>query len=216
LLIVLFFALGLMAKPMLVTLPLLLFLLDYWPLTRIPSGRSGWWRMIAEKIPLLLLSLLAAIATLLAQGTTVNYSEELPLTWRLGNGLVSYVAYIGEMIWPARLAIFYPHAADQLSLWQVGLVVLSLGGITAVALVWRRTRPYLVVGWLWYLVVLLPVIGFIQVGLQGRADRYTYLPQIGLCIALTWALVDWSSRSKGRRLILAGAATLIIGALTWQ
>jgi protein O-mannosyl-transferase len=217
LLVALFFALGLMAKPMLVTLPVLLLLLDYWPLARIQNGISGWWRMVIEKIPLLLLSLLAAVATLIAQQTTVNYSEELPVTWRIGNALLSYVAYLGQMIWPARLAVFYPHAADHLAPWQVALAVLFLGGISALALVWGRTRPYFIVGWLWYIVALFPVIGFIQVGMQGRADRYTYLPQIGLCIALIWTLGDWALRSNRRRLIFAGAAAvIIIGALTWQ
>jgi len=216
LIIVLFFALGLMAKPMLITLPLLLFLLDYWPLARNPNGMPGWWKSIAEKIPLLLLSFLAAIATLIAQRTTVNYSQELPGTWRIGNALLSYVAYLGQMIWPARLAVFYPHTADRLSPWQVALAVLLLGVITALAIVWRKQRPYLLVGWLWYLVALLPVIGFVQVGMQGRADRYSYLPQIGLYIALTWALADWSLRSNRRHLILGGAAAVIIGALTWR
>jgi protein O-mannosyl-transferase len=216
LLIVLFFTLGLMAKPMLVTLPLLLFLLDYWPLARNQIGKPGWWRSIAEKIPLLFLSFLAAIATLITQRSTVNYSEELPVVWRIGNALLSYVAYIGQMLWPARLAVFYPHAADHLSPWKVALAVLFLAGITALAFVCRRRHPYLIVGWLWYLVALLPVIGFIQVGLQGRADRYSYLPQIGLYIAVTWALADWSLRSNRRRAVCAGAATLIIGALAWQ
>jgi tetratricopeptide (TPR) repeat protein len=216
LMVVLFFAFGLMAKPMLVTLPLLLFLLDYWPLARNPNGMSGWWKSIAEKVPFFFLSLLAAIATLIAQRTTVNYSEELPVAWRIGNALLSYVAYIGQMIWPAKLAVFYPHAADHLSPWKVALAVLLLGGITALAFVWRKKRPYLWVGWLWYLVALFPVIGFIQVGLQGRADRYSYLPQIGLYIALTWALADWSLRSNRRRVIFGGAAAVIVGALAWQ
>jgi tetratricopeptide (TPR) repeat protein len=123
---------------------------------------------------------------------------------------------MGQMIWPSRLAVFYPHAADHLSPWQIAFVALILGGISALALVWRRTRPYFVVGWLWYLIALLPVIGFIQVGLQGRADRYTYLPQIGLYIAVTWALADWSLGSNRRRVILAGMAAVIIGALAWQ
>ena len=216
LLIVLFFTLGLMAKPMLVTLPLLLFLLDYWPLARNQIGKSGWWRSIAEKIPLFFLSFLAAIATLIAQRSTVNYSEELPVAWRIGNALLSYVAYVGQMIWPTRLAVFYPHSADHLSPWKVALAVLFLGGITALAFVCRRRRPYLIIGWLWYLVALLPVIGFIQVGLQGRADRYSYLPQIGLYIVVTWALADWSLRSNRRRAISAGTAALTIGALAWQ
>jgi tetratricopeptide (TPR) repeat protein len=216
LLIVVFLTLGLMAKPMLVTLPLLLFLLDYWPLARNQIGKPGWWRSIAEKIPLFFLSFLAAIATLITQRSTVNYSEELPVAWRIGNALLSYVAYIGEMIWPTRLAVFYPHTADHLSPWKVALAVLFLGGITALAFVCRRGRPYLIVGWLWYLVALLPVIGFIQVGLQGRADRYSYLPQIGLYIAATWALADWSLLSNRRRAVSVGAAALAIGALAWQ
>jgi tetratricopeptide (TPR) repeat protein len=216
LMVVLFFAFGLMAKPMLVTLPLLLFLLDYWPLARNPNSRSDWWKSIAEKAPLLLLSFLAGVATLIAQRTTVNYTEELPVTWRIGNALLSYVAYLGQMIWPARLAVFYPHTADRLSPWEVTLAVLLLGGITALAIVWRKKRPYLSVGWLWYLVALLPVIGFIQVGMQGRADRYTYLPQIGLCIALIWTIGNGSLRSNRRRAIFAGAAAVIIGTLAWQ
>ena len=216
LLIVLFFGLGLMAKPMLVTLPLLLFLLDYWPLARNPTERRGWWKSIAEKTPLFLLSLGAGIATLIAQRATVNYSEDLPVVSRIGNALVSYLAYIGEMLWPARLAVFYPHPADQLSPWKVALLILLLGGITALAFAWRRSRPYLLVGWLWYLVVLFPVIGFVQVGLQGRADRYSYLPQIGLYIALTWAFADLALGSNRRRVILGSAAAVIIGALAWQ
>lgn len=216
LLIVLFFALGLMAKPMLVTLPLLLFLLDYWPLARNQTGKLGGWKSIAEKVPLFLLSLAAAIATLIAQRSTVNYSEELPLTWRIGNALLGYVAYIGQMIWPAKLSIFYPHTADHLSPWKVALAVLLLGGITMLTWGWRRTRPYLLVGWLWYLVALLPVIGFIQVGMQGRADRYSYLPQIGLYVALTWFLAEWALGSNKRRLIFSAAAAVIIGALSWE
>jgi tetratricopeptide (TPR) repeat protein len=216
LLIVLFFALGLMAKPMLVTLPLLLFLVDYWPLGRNPTESLGWRRSIAEKVPLFLLSILAAIATFVAQRTTVNYSAELPVTWRIGNALLSYAAYLGQMIWPTKLAVFYPQAADHLSPWKVVLAVLLLGGITAMAFLWRRQRPYLLVGWLWYVVALFPVIGFVQVGLQGRADRYSYLPQIGLYIALTWALADWAIRSKRRHVIFASAAVVIVGALAWQ
>jgi Tfp pilus assembly protein PilF len=216
LLLILFFALGLMAKPMLVTLPLLLLLLDYWPLARIQNGLWDWWKIIAEKIPLFGLSLLVAVATLIAQGPTVSYSEELPLTWRIGNALLSYVAYVGQMIWPVRLAVFYPHAADHFSPWKVTLAGLVVGGITVLACAWRKARPYLVVGWLWYLVALLPVIGFIQVGLQGRADRYSYLPHIGLYIALTWGVADWSFGWNRRPAIFSGAAVAVLGALGWQ
>src|SRR6202011_2119024 len=155
--VILFFALGLMANPMLVTLPLVLLLLDYWPLARFqgqtsarPNDKSGAeknylavpQRLIVEKIPLLFLSLLSAIVTLIAQRQTVGYSEQVPLTWRLSNGLVSYIAYIGQMIWPAKLAVFYPHAADGLPPWEAILTFLLFAGITAIAFALRKTRPY--------------------------------------------------------------------------
>jgi Tfp pilus assembly protein PilF len=216
LLVALFFAFGLMAKPMLVTLPLLLFLLDYWPLGRHPTDRLGWWRSIAEKIPLLFLSMLSAMATLVAQRTTVNYSAQLPVTWRVGNALLSYAAYLGQMIWPTRLAVFYPSAVDHLSPSRVALAILVLAGITAVTFLWRKKHPYLLVGWLWYIVALFPVIGLVQVGMQGRADRYTYLPQIGLYVALTWVFAEGALRPNRRRLLFAGAAAGIIGMLTLQ
>lgn len=228
--VILFFALGLMSKPMLVTLPLVLLLLDYWPLARFPgkdsarpsdnSGAKNYLavpqRLIVEKIPLVFLSLLSAIATLIAQRQTVGYSEKVPITWRLGNGLVSYIAYVGQMIWPAKLAVFYPHAADSLPLWEAILTFLLLAGITVIAFALRKTRPYLIVGWSWYLICLLPVIGVIQVGLQGRADRYTYLPQIGLYLAVTWAAADLAIFSNKRREILACVAVVIIGILAWR
>jgi protein O-mannosyl-transferase len=230
--VILLFALGLMSKPMLVTLPLVLLLLDYWPLARFQGKASARpddgdvvgknylgvpQSLILEKIPLLFLSLLSALATLIAQRQTVGYSEQVPLTWRLTNGLASYVAYIGQMIWPVRLAVFYPHAADGLPLWETILMFLLLAGITAMAFVLRKTRPYLIIGWSWYLICLLPVIGVIQVGLQGRADRYTYLPQIGLYLAVTWAAADLSIFSnKRRREISACMAVAIIGILAWR
>lgn len=223
--VVLFFALGLMSKPMLVTLPLLLLLLDYWPLRRFPVRIPGppndkdlfssWRRLILEKIPLLFLSLLSAGATLIAQRHTVGYSEEVPVAWRLSNGLLSYLIYIWQMIWPARLAVFYPHDADRLPFWQIILALLLLAAITAGAFVLRKTRPYFVVGWFWYLICLLPVLGVIQVGLQARADRYTYLPQIGLYLAMTWAVAELSIWAK-RREVLAGLAGASIGILAWR
>jgi Flp pilus assembly protein TadD len=229
--VLLFFALGLMSKPMLVTLPLLLLLLDYWPLARFrdrasrrPNDKSVPpkkrlfipRRLIVEKIPLLFLSLLSAIATLVAQGQTVGYSEQLPVIWRLSNGFVSYVAYIGQMIWPANLAVFYPHAADRLALWEITAAFLFVAGTTALAFALRKKCPYFTVGWCWYLIGLLPVIGVIQVGLQGRADRYTYLPQIGLYLAVTWTAADLSILSNKRREILLCVAAVIIGALAWR
>jgi tetratricopeptide (TPR) repeat protein len=226
-----FFALGLMSKATLITLPLVLLVLDYWPLARcrgpVPaqvneqnlSGKESLFssqRLIAEKIPLLFFSLLAAIATLVAQRQTVSYGDQLPLTWRLNNGLVSCVVYIAQMIWPAKLAVFYPHAAESLPFWEITLAVFFFAAITAMAFAFRKARPYLIVGWSWYLIFLIPVIGVIQVGLQARADRYTYLSQIGLYVALTWAAADLSIFSKRRRPLLACLAIAAIGILAWR
>ena len=225
----LFFALGLMSKSMLVTTPFLLLLIDYWPLSRFKAGCTGQQgdkvqdknfgavprQLIFEKIPLLVLSASAAIVTLVAQKQTVVYGEELSLKWRIGNAFFSYLAYIGQMLWPAKLAVFYPLSADRLPAWEILLAVFVIGGITVTAILLRKTRPYLFTGWGWYLIGLLPVIGLVQVGLQGRADRYTYLPQIGLCIAVTWAVADYS-RSPTKRKIMASLAAGVIALLVWR
>jgi protein O-mannosyl-transferase len=226
--VTLFFALGLMSKSMLVTLPLLLLLLDYWPLARFQqetstgvNNKAGSRKnflfipqpLIIDKIPLLVLSLLAGIATLLAQRSTIGYSEQLPLTWRTSNALLSYVAYIGQMIWPARLAVFYPHLGDQVPLWKVVLAFTLILAITLFVFALRKTRPYLIVGWCWYLICLLPVVGIIPVGLEGQADRYTYLPQIGLFFGLVWAAADLSILFDKRRAFCRGVAAAIIGVL---
>ncbi|MEY2537209.1 MAG: protein O-mannosyl-transferase [Verrucomicrobiota bacterium] len=229
LLTVLFFALGLMSKSMLVTTPFLLLLIDYWPLSRFRAECTGQpgdkvqnrnlgvgpRRLIFEKIPLLVLSISAAIVTLIAQRQTVVYGEELSLRWRIGNAFFSYVAYIGQMVWPVKLAVFYPLSADRLPAWEILLAILMIGGMTVTVILLRKTKPYLFTGWLWYVIGLLPVIGLVQVGLQGRADRYTYLPQIGLGIAVTWAVVDYS-RSATSRKIMASLAVGIIALLAWR
>src|SRR5438445_11192750 len=183
------FALGLMSKPMLVTVPLVLLLLDYWPLQRF-GGRSSIKRLALEKIPLLTLSAAAGVATLLLQRSSLAVVEQLPLVSRIGNGLVSCVIYVKQMIWPVGLAVFYPHPGDQLPVWEIGLAIVPLIIVSAVAIALRRKSPYLITGWFWYLVMLLPVIGLIQVGSQAHADRYTYLPQIGLYLLLAWAITD--------------------------
>src|SRR5205823_4086025 len=115
---------------------------------------------------------------------------DVPFMWRIGNGLVSYVAYLGQLFWPTKLAVFYPYAADHLSFWSIALALLLVIAITVLVCAQGKTRPYLFVGWGWYLIGLLPVIGLVQVGMQSRADRYTYLPQIGLYLAVTWAAAD--------------------------
>jgi tetratricopeptide (TPR) repeat protein len=217
------FALGLMSKPMLVTVPLVLLLLDYWPLQRF-GGRSSIKRSALEKIPLLTLSAAAGVATLLVQQSSLAVVEQLPLVSRIGNGLVSCMIYVKQMIWPVGLAVFYPHPGDQLPVWEIGLAIVLLVMVSAGAIALRRKSPYLITGWFWYLVMLMPVIGLIQVGSQAHADRYTYLPQIGLYVLLAWGTTDaLASRfTTGRvrrggleRRILAVTASVALIALAW-
>jgi tetratricopeptide (TPR) repeat protein len=215
---VLVFVLGLMSKPMLVTLPFLLLVLDYWPLGRIGDPISGTGSRLSmrvlEKIPLIALSAVSSVVTFLAQKGAVGWTEQLPVATRISNAIVSYIAYGWQMLWPARLAVFYPHPEHRLPLWVIISSLLLLLSITAIAIALRRQRPYLITGWLWYLGMLVPVIGLVQVGWQGRADRYTYLPQIGLYIAITWAVIDLTAFWRHRRTILRVVAILIIGVLS--
>lgn len=215
LVVVLLFACGLMSKPMLVTLPFVLLLLDYWPLDRI---KGQLWKRVAEKIPLIALSAVSSVITFLVQKGAVGQTEELPIFERINNAVVSYVLYIWQMLWPVNLAVFYPHPENRLPLWEIVCCLLVLMCITVAAIALRAGRPYLFTGWWWYLGMLVPVIGLVQVGWQGRADRYTYLPQIGLYIAATWAVVDLTVLYRYRRTALSTAAILVIAALsscTW-
>src|SRR6266513_565228 len=189
------FALGLMCKPTLVTVPLVLLLLDYWPLQRFQKSevrrqRSVLRGLVVEKIPLFALSAAGAGATLLAHEKSIIHIERLPFMWRVGNGLVTCLTYIKQMIWPARLAVFYPHPGHTLPVWEIGLAIVLLLVATAAAITLRRERPYFFTGWFWYLLMLLPVVGLIQVGSQAHADRYTYLSQIGLYMLLAWTIPD--------------------------
>ena len=170
---------------------------------------------VLEKIPLIALSAVSSIVTFLAQKGAVGWTEELPILERINNAVVSYVLYIWQMFWPVNLAVFYPHPENRLPLWEIISSLLLLICITAVAITLRKKRPYLITGWLWYLGMLVPVIGLVQVGWQGRADRYTYLPQIGLYIAITWAVADLTRLWRHQRTILSTAAMLIIGSLSW-
>ena len=213
------FALGLMSKPMLVTLPFVLLLLDYWPLARIREEGSNVGRQLfklaVEKIPLIVLSAVSSVITFVAQKGAVGETGQLPVLARINNAVVSYVAYIWQMLWPMRLAVFYPHPENRLPLWEIIASLLLLICLTVLAIAVRKQRPYLITGWLWYLGMLVPVIGFVQVGWQGRADRYTYLPQIGLYIAVTWAVADLTALWRHQRTILSAAAILSVGVLTW-
>ena len=212
LMVALMLALALMSKPMVVTLPLVLLLLDYWPLKRFtqPDGRLILWRLIAEKLPLLALSGIACVATLFAQEEAI---ASLPLSVRIGNALVSCVAYLEQMIYPVGLTVYYPHPGNNLALWKIiaAFVLLLVISIGAVAV--RRKQPWFLIGWLWYLGMLVPAIGLIQSGMRARADRYTYLPQIGLYILLTWTVVELTASWRSRRWLLGGGAMIVLAVL---
>jgi protein O-mannosyl-transferase len=207
LLVIAFFALGLMAKPMLVTLPFVLLLLDYWPLGRIKpyvprtlrvrnrhTECAGYkcspFRLLLEKVPLLVLTAASCAVTIWAQQEAITPNEHMTLSLRIGNAMLSYVAYLGQFFYPAGLVVLYPHPGSVLSAWKVAGALLVLTAVCIAAVAWRRRYPFLMVGWFWYVGMLLPVIGLVQVGFQAMADRYTYLPQIGLCICLAWAVAS--------------------------
>lgn len=205
-------AAGLLAKPMVVTTPIVLLLLDYWPLKRMPDARTIWQRCL-EKIPLFLLAAGAGVATIIAQAHmhAVETSEALPFSWRLGNAAVSYVIYLREIFWPAGLAVFYPHPENRLSVAAIIASCAVLALITIGAMMLRKRSPYLLTGWLWYLLMLAPVIGILQVGLQGHADRYTYLPGIGIAVCVAWAAVDLIGDWRiGRRTLATIAAGIVM------
>ncbi len=212
LMVMLMLAVALMSKPMVVTLPFVLLLLDYWPLKRFPQPDGHWvpWRLIVEKLPLLALSGAACAVTLFAQQEAI---QSLPLSWRIGNALVSYVAYLGQMFYPVGLAAYYPHPEGGLAIWKVIAAFILLLAISLGAVAARRNRPWFLCGWLWYLGMLVPAIGLIQSGLRAQADRYTYLPQIGLYLLLTWAVAEVFAGWRHRRMVLGGGATVILMAL---
>jgi len=207
------FALGLMSKPMLVTIPFVLLLLDYWPLRRFDKGtqvtgrgiaswlnqRPRYQQLFLEKIPLLVLSGLSCLVTIWAEDQATGSLEQLPFTWRLNNALVTYIQYLRQTFWPARLAVFYPHPNNALSIWQVALATTFLLAISAMAILLRKKRPYAFTGWFWYVGMLVPVIGIVQIGEQGHADRYTYLPHIGLLLLIVWTAADFATAWRFRR-----------------
>jgi tetratricopeptide (TPR) repeat protein len=211
----LFFGLGLMSKPMLVTLPLVLLLLDFWPLLRFqiepsPVAPKGFLHLVLEKIPFILLSAIASGATFCIQQKAGAIGES-PLANRVGNALISYVRYVGKLFWPDNLALFYPRPAE----WPIGMVFGAAAVLFAVSVsaLWiARQRPYFAVGWFWFLGTLLPVIGVVQAGEQAMADRYTYLPFVGLFIVISWGVAEATAGWRDRKPLLAGAAILVLGA----
>ena len=226
--VVLLFALGLMAKPMLVTLPFLMLLLDYWPLGRFHragdsggnrgaalAGASRWLRSrpVVEKIPLLTLAAASCVVTCLAQTEAILAMDRIGLPSRIANAIVSYASYLVRVFYPARLAVFYPYPENGPPAWQIAGSLLLLAVLSAGVLLWIRKRPCLAVGWLWYLGMLVPVIGLVQVGAQAMADRYTYLPQIGLCLALAWGAADICREWPASRRLCGVASVVLLAAL---
>ena len=210
-----FLACGLMSKATFVAVPLVLLLLDYWPLNRVQKSQvSGQWSvvrgLVVEKIPLFVLSAAASATTVFAQTVTMASLEQLPILPRLKNAVVSVVAYLRQIFWPTDLAVFYPHPHDQLNIWVVLMALVLIVAITLIAILIHQKYPYVFVGWFWYLILLVPVLGIVQAGLQARADRFTYLPHIGITILLTWACAELTQQWRNRQIILASVATCVI------
>lgn len=214
------FACGLMSKPMLVTLPFILLLLDYWPLRRFSilseEKRQNWKasvnlfiRLIYEKIPLFLLSTAAVILTIIAQKEEIIIRQVIPIYLRIENAFVSYCSYILMMIFPSSLAVLYPHP-EFIPLWQLLGAVVLLTLISVLAIYTAKQFPYFISGWLWYLGTLVPVIGLVQVGVQSMADRYTYIPLIGLFIVIVWGVCDLTERLAYKKYILASISAIVI------
>jgi len=212
------YAAGLLSKPTLVPWPFVLLLLDYWPLGRWEKGCER--KLILEKVSLFALAAVASGVTYLAQASqgAVRSGAILPLPWRLANAAVAYTDYIGQTVWPVGLAVFYPHPAYNLPLSKVAVSVAALALFSIV--VWKRAKldPYLPVGWCWFLGMLVPTIGLVQVGGHARADRYTYLPSIGLAILVAFAGAAWVGSDAPRRKLARGTMVVvgaILAALTW-
>jgi Flp pilus assembly protein TadD len=224
LLTLLVFALGLMAKPMLVTLPFVLLLLDYWPLARIPQGQEKkhtdtrfhrLYPLILEKIPFIVLSAVFSVIAFLVQrsGEAVAPLTALPIKLRIYNALISYVEYIEKMIWPSRLAMFYPHPGQNVSVLYAIISAALLLSVTILILRFAKERRYLVTGWLWYLGTLVPVIGFVQVGEHAMADRYSYITLTGLFIIIAWGLPELLEKWPHRKIMLWASSLIVLSAL---
>lgn len=228
--LIFFHALGLMSKPMLVTLPFLLLLLDYWPLKRFVLSVPGefgaatarpfgslappvW--LVLEKIPLFAFSAASCLLTVLAEKTGIQSTEVFPLPLRIANALMSCTTYLWQMFAPIRLGAFYPYPSGGRPVLETILAFLLLAAISLGVVLTRQRRPYLLAGWLWFLGMLVPVVGFVQVGGQAHADRHTYLPQIGLYIMVSWAIAELSAKWHHRRLILGGLGSAVTGALVF-
>ena len=221
LLSLLFFIFALMAKPMVVTLPFVLLILDYWPLKRFPEVFSkkklfhDKWvigHLLVEKIPFLMFSLFSCWMTLVAQHGTVVSIETFPLMPRVANSLISYTEYLAKMVYPFPLAVLYPHPR-MFSLWKLAASFFVVLSISFLAIRKLRRRPWLAVGWFWYIGTLVPVIGLVQVGVLGYADRYTYIPLAGLFIMIAWQIPEMTQSWKYKRIALSVCAAGILSVL---
>jgi Flp pilus assembly protein TadD len=221
--VIFLFAIGLMCKPMIVTLPCVLLLLDYWPLKRLfvppsigsdPSnGLSIQWRVVVEKLPMLALSAgWCAAAVLGPERPVIDQGERIPFWARVCEAPAWLVTYLGQMIWPARLAVVYTHYETSLPWWPAALALVAAFSLGIFLL--RGKHPYLWMGWLWNLGMLMPALGFSQISRHARADHYTYLPQIGLYIGLTWLAADWAAERPPRRVALGAIALAALSALS--
>ena len=215
------FVLGLMSKPMVITLPFVLLLLDYWPLGRIRGGRADATaaplsKLVVEKLPLIALSAASAVITMQAQraGGAMRSTAQFSLAVRLENAVMAYAMYLWKMIWPSHLSPIYPHPGDSLAGWQVGTSALVLLAVTAVALKFRARR-YLLTGWLWFLGTLVPVIGLVQVGDQAMADRYAYIPLVGIFIMIAWRIADLADSKQIGLVVRVIPAACVLLALSF-
>jgi len=217
----LLFTLGLMAKPMLVTFPFVLLLMDYWPLGRLrkdipdPDGANfspklSLLNLILEKVPLVCISISSMIITYLAQKKGGALSAHTSLMVNAGQALVSYVNYVLKMLWPSKLAAFYPYPPEGTSMWQIVMATVGILIVSVLVLRVRKRLPYLAMGWLWYLITFVPVIGFVRIGQHAMADRYTYIPLIGVFIVVIWGMSDLAERFRIPRKALAIWMVVII------
>jgi len=213
--VVVLFALGLLSKVMVVTLPLALLVMDFWPLQRMKDERKGGfsWKVAlklgAEKLPLLAMSAAASLMTLYIHHQEHTLSSGFPTSWKVKNGTYSYLAYLGKFFWPVRLGAFYPHPENSLSWLVVGIAAIVLIGISVT--IWKfRERRYLVAGWIWYLATLFPMVGYVQSGRQGMADRYIYIPMIGVIFAVVWLTADLAKEKKWNPKVLSLVLLLVI------
>jgi tetratricopeptide (TPR) repeat protein len=235
LLVVLFFVLGLMSKPMLVTLPFILLMLDFWPLGRLglirdtrnvvtgqqTNERTDIFRLVWEKVPFFALAVVSSVVTFIVQerGGAMELLKSYSLQTRIINAFVAYIEYIVNMVWPVKLAVLYPHPGSSLPLWKGVVAGLALTLITVLVIRKARKIPYITVGWFWYVVTLIPVIGIVQVGSQAMADRYTYITLIGLFVIIAWGANDllskWSHRKKWLGTLVAILLPVLM-VLTWK